>query len=183
MNEVLVTITTALVGALALWFEDWRERRSIDATRQRILRDAKDEVAFLKEWLTVQESLNSAEAELARVEVRTQLARIYRRVAVLDTVEPTDNLSGVRRLLLLHLSPTDLRVRVARTAYYLSLLYLTFLLGAAINELGVKEDPYFTFMGNMSKVAVLGLGPALLLRWVALRVARRSPTLDAEGAA
>ncbi len=66
MKTASLAVLSAVVSALGLWFQDWRQARTLDSRRRRILNEANDNVAFLKEWLAVQGTASPEEADLAR---------------------------------------------------------------------------------------------------------------------
>jgi len=109
-----LAVLSAVLSALGLWFQDWRQERSLDSRRRRVLNEANDYVAFLKEWLAVQGTASPEEAGLARVQVSEELREMYQRVAKVKPAEAAGEGRNfnLRRALLLHRLPTSTRARV-----------------------------------------------------------------------
>lgn len=178
MNDALLLVLSAVLTAWGLWFQDWREDRSLESRRQRVLKQANDQVAFLKEWLAVQESTSPDDAKLARAEVSAELKEVYQRVNNLKYVEDRDDgrTFNLRRVLLFHLRPASPLTRILQGLFYISLVWMAILTLSVVNEFSVEEEhTYWTFIGYVANAIALGLVPALVVRGLALRSAQPAP--------
>ena len=172
MENALLLVLSAVLSALGLWFQDWRNKRSLESRRQRVLREANDHVVFLKEWLAVQSSASPDEVERARVQISTELREVYEQVAdVRRSEDDLDTTFGLRQLLLLHLRPIEARTRLMRRLYYVSLVWLTIVTISVANDVGGVEEDRSWYVAS---AIIVGLMPALVFRALAMRSAERS---------
>lgn len=122
---LLVPVVAAVVGTLAIAFQDWRVRRSLAGKRKMAFEDALRQVTFAGEWWKTTGALLGPSSEaLPEARARAtawvdEASALVAQVGALRLPEP-DRVSPIRRLLLLF----PLRgwpAKVARVAYFMSL--------------------------------------------------------------
>jgi hypothetical protein len=173
---VLVPVVTAILGALGIAFQDWRQRRSQVGRRRLALEDAGRQVSFAAEWLNtrklladspeaLQEATDRAAAWLEEASARVQAA----------TPPPVGGRPPVtlRRLLLFY--PLQGRAaNLIRGAFYVC---VGLVIAATGNAITTAFDPQIRseYLFGNSTFAIVTAAVALGLRfWAVAAEARRS---------
>ena len=102
---LLVPIVTAVVGALAIQFQDWRVNRSLAVQRRQAIEEASRQVGFVSEWWQASQLLLKDSEILKDVEARavSWLEEAGRHAAsAVAQPKPERPRATVRRLFLLH---------------------------------------------------------------------------------
>ena len=177
-TELLVNIAapvlTALFGIFGLWFQDWREDRSLETRRRQVISEANEHVCFLKEWLALGVLSSEENAVSPKAKVRGELDRIYNSVASLSLAAEQPGMTAVltlRRALLLDLNTSRVIARILRFVYYIAIAWSLFLLGTTqLYSLRPGESRLSAVSTGIFVIAIIGILPLLVLRSLALRV-------------
>jgi hypothetical protein len=179
-NELIVAfggpVLTAVLAALGVWFQEWREQRN-DLARQRRTRiEAAEMVAFLDKWLALQQRVCS-EQEYAEVQrrARSDLEQLYAELSLQRTqLQPSrarDALSFVKRALLLYRPARPIGWLVRALFYFMAIVILLFSFGSL-----VPADQGPIQWGTVLGGYILLLVPLLALRSLAVALdGPRSP--------
>ncbi|HEU5087641.1 MAG TPA: hypothetical protein VFT99_09355, partial [Roseiflexaceae bacterium] len=167
-------ILTALLGALGIYLQEWREQRDARSLRLGMRSEASDYVGLLVKWLDAQQRVCSESEYLdAKQRVRQELDRLYTAFSAEPPVKQTLDAQAaqtfVQRALLLY--------RPARPLGWIArLLYFAFLLIVALYSFSIVEE---VSSGRMNwSVALFGyvlyVVPLLLMRSWAVAIDRRA---------
>jgi hypothetical protein len=174
-SAVLVPVVTAILGALGIAFQDWRQRRSQAGRRKLALDDASRQVSFAAEWFNTRKLLaDSPEAmQEATLRAAAWLEEASARVAE-STPPPTGEKPPITLRRLLAFYPIQGRAaNVIRGVFYVC---VGFLIWTAGNAITVVLDPHERgkyLWGNTAAVMVVAAVALGLRFWVGVAEARR----------
>ncbi|HZC98649.1 MAG TPA: hypothetical protein VFA46_00140 [Actinomycetes bacterium] len=181
-------IVTALLAALGFWFREIRQRRNRQQAYRQALDQAREQVAFIEDWLRTYQQLASPEQhEQARQRALTDLQQTYAHVdqalvAVRSPRQPVAVRSVFAKLLLLRSRPRTTAARVLGVLYYVALAW--FLLWVSFGVLmGLLTPATSTSQSLLTDIGMalglfllaltIGVAPALPLYWLAVWADRR----------
>jgi hypothetical protein len=175
-TAVLVPIVTAILGALGIAFQDWRQRRSQVGRRRLALEDASRQVSFAAEWLNTRKLLADSPEALQEATARAGawLEEASARVQA-ATPPPIGERPPVtlRRLLLFY--PLQGRAaKIIRGAFYGCVGLVIATTGNAITTAFDPQIRSEYLLGN-STFAIATAAVALGLRFWAVAAEARRP--------
>jgi hypothetical protein len=133
---LLVPIVTAVVGALAIQFQDWRVNRSLAVQRRQAIEEASRQVGFVSEWWQASQLLLKDSEILKDVEARavTWLEEAGRHAAsAVAQPKPERQRATVRRLFLLQ--PLFRQsAKIIRIGFYAALVVVVGTTGSVVSD-------------------------------------------------
>lgn len=178
-TAVLVPIVTAILGALGIALQDWRQRRSQAGRRRLALEDASRQVSFAAEWLNTRkllaESPEALQEATARAAAWLEEASARVRAATPPPIGERPPVT-LRRLLLFY--PLQGRAaNIIRGAFYVC---VGLVIAATGNAISTAFDPKIRseyLFGNSTLVIAMA-AVALGLRFWAVAAEARRPRAE-----
>ena len=125
---VLVPVITAIIGALGVLWQDWRQRRSLAARRKLAFEDAIRQVSFAELWWRAKQSIAPSSGDAGQDTTADPLSFLDNALRLVKSVEPPrfdqDARSLLRRLLLLY-GFQRRAAKMLRVVFYLLLTVIT----------------------------------------------------------
>lgn len=156
---VLIPVVTAVLGALGLAFQDWRQRRSLAGRRKFALEDAGRQVSFAVAWWNARKQLADSPEAMQEATNRA-VAWLEEASALVANSQPLPSEERrpamLRRLLLLY----ELHGRAARFirgVFYVCLAALVWGLGTTISEALTRSRTLGEGVGFLIFTAILSL--------------------------
>ena len=149
-SALLVPVVAALVGAVAISFQDWRVRRSLAGKRKLAFEAATSQVTFAGDWWKATVAMLDPSSEALRDARKRATAwldeasALVAHVEALPLYEPPP-VSSIRRLLLLY----PLRgwlAKMVRVAYFISLGWWVLVIGETITTALIEPENIGSWM-------------------------------------
>jgi len=125
---VLVPVITAIIGALGVLWQDWRQRRSLAARRKLAFEDAIRQVSFAEQWWRAKQSIAPSSSDSGQDTTADPLSFLDNALRLVKSVEQPrfdqDARPLLRRLLLLY-GFQRRAAKMLRVAFYLLLMVIT----------------------------------------------------------
>jgi hypothetical protein len=175
---LLVPIVTAVVGAMAIQFQDWRAHRSLAAQRRQAIEEASQQVGFVTEWWQASQLLLKDSPVLKDVEARalSWLEEAGRHAAsAVAQAKPERQRVTVRRLFLLH--PLSRQgANILRIGFYAALIVVIGTTGSVVGD-PFTSSARHNVGWDLAESALAGAA-ALALRFWAVSVEEGSSTAE-----
>lgn len=125
---VLVPVITAIIGALGVLWQDWRQRRSLAARRKLAFEDAIRQVSFAEQWWRAKQSIAPSSGDAGQDTTADPLSFLDNALRLVKSVEQPrfdqDARPLLRRLLLLY-GFQRRAARILRVVFYLLLAFIS----------------------------------------------------------
>jgi len=149
---VLVPVGTAIIGALGVLWQDWRQRRSLAARRKLAFEDAIRQVTFAEQWWRAKQSIAPPSGDSGQDTTADPLSFLDNALRLVKSVEQStfDRASQplTRRLLLLYRFHRR-SAKILRVVFYLLLAFITVIALLALGNV-LAGDTSSTTRANLA---------------------------------
>lgn len=181
-------VVTALVAALGVAINDWRQRRNTATRYRQTIADGSQLLGFVRDWMATQEKvIDPEDVQRLKAEVRQTTEHIYREVERAERMhlaaeaerqnrKKASTRVSFRGVLLLGIVPSSPLRRVAKGLYQLvlgfALLILVTTVFAPVSDPG--ESRVAAMLYTIVGVVLIFILPLIFLRWLVFRSPRAS---------